>query len=36
MLGYLTMTQPYILNSVKCGVMLHRTRYRPGSPTPAP
>ena len=28
---YLTFTQPYIFANTKCGVMLHRTRYRPGS-----
>lgn len=27
---YLTITQPYILSTAKCGVMLQRMRYRPG------
>jgi hypothetical protein len=27
---YLTITQPYMLSIAKCGVTLHRTRYRPG------
>jgi len=31
LLGYLTVTQPYMLNSVKCGLRLQMTRYRPGS-----
>ena len=31
MRGYLTLTQPYMLNSTKCGLRLQMTRYRPGS-----